>query len=235
MSNYVIAAIVIVVVILVILLALVIASFVKSPFSFPYKRIEFDVTAKRQPDIEDYVDNYLINNGLDGITKALDRVDQWQKDCERKIQKSVFKRRRKKQYLECCDEKHLYVFVLYRRQTRYRKSNYVKTSYQVKVNDLEWRVSYDFVVRRYEELKKIDFECTLNEYHSKNQRRLMTKDLREMVARRDNYTCQICGKYMSDGVGLHIDHIIPVSKGGKSVASNLQVLCSKCNGSKSNK
>lgn len=52
--------------------------------------------------------------------------------------------------------------------------------------------------------------------------------------RRDNYTCQICGKYMPDEVGLHIDHIIPVSKGGKSIASNLQVLCSKCNGHKSN-
>ena len=52
---------------------------------------------------------------------------------------------------------------------------------------------------------------------------------------RDNYTCQICGKYMPDGVGLHIDHIIPVSKGGKSVESKLQVLCSKCNGSKSNR
>jgi len=42
-------------------------------------------------------------------------------------------------------------------------------------------------------------------------------------------------RYMPDEVGLHIDHIIPVSKGGKTVASNLQVLCSKCNGSKSNK
>ena len=48
-------------------------------------------------------------------------------------------------------------------------------------------------------------------------------------------TCQICGKYMPDGVGLHIDHIVPVSKGGKTVPSNLQVLCSKCNGSKSNR
>ena len=35
---------------------------------------------------------------------------------------------------------------------------------------------------------------------------------------------------MSDEVGLQIDHIIPVSEGGKTVPSNLQVLCSKCNG-----
>ena len=48
-------------------------------------------------------------------------------------------------------------------------------------------------------------------------------------------TCQNCGKYMPDGVGLQIDHIIPISKGGKTVASNLQVLCSKCNGRKGNR
>ena len=45
----------------------------------------------------------------------------------------------------------------------------------------------------------------------------------------------LCGKYMPDEVGLHIDHIIPVAKGGKTVPSNLQVLCSKCNGNKGTK
>ena len=64
---------------------------------------------------------------------------------------------------------------------------------------------------------------------------MMTQELRERIKLRDNYTCQQCGKYMPDGVGLHIDHIIPVSKGGKTVESNLQVLCSVCNGSKSNR
>ena len=83
-------------------------------------------------------------------------------------------------------------------------------------------------------LRDIGFQCTLNEYHSKNQRKLMTKELRKRIMIRDNYTCQMCGKYMPDEVGLHIDHIVPVSKGGKTIESNLQVLCSKCNVRKSN-
>ena len=34
---------------------------------------------------------------------------------------------------------------------------------------------------------------------------------------------------MPDEVVLHIDHIVPVINGGKSVESNLRVLCDKCN------
>lgn len=75
-----------------------------------------------------------------------------------------------------------------------------------------------------------DYSCTLNQYHARKQRSLMTKELRQQIMVRDNYKYQICGKHMSDEVGLQIDHIIPVSEGGKTVPSNLQVLCSKCNG-----
>lgn len=63
----------------------------------------------------------------------------------------------------------------------------------------------------------------------------MTPELRRRIKIRDRYTCQECGKYMPDEVGLHIDHIIPVSKGGKTVESNLQVLCDKCNLRKNNR
>ena len=58
------------------------------------------------------------------------------------------------------------------------------------------------------------------------------KALRKEIMKRDHYTCQMCGKFMPDEVGLHIDHIVPIAKGGKTVPSNLQVLCSKCNGAK---
>lgn len=139
------------------------------------------------------------------------------------------------QYEECINDSNAYVFILTRTVTRYKQQNYVRTPYKVTQEEQRFSYSYDYLKERYKKLEEINHECTLNEYHCKNQRKLMTRSLREQIMKRDNYTCQLCGKYMPDEVGLHIDHIIPVSKGGKTVASNLQVLCSKCNGSKSNK
>ena len=78
-------------------------------------------------------------------------------------------------------------------------------------------------------LQEIGYETTRENYFSKEQRKLMTKELRHKVIVRDNYTCQICGKYMPDEVGLHVDHIVAIKNGGKTVESNLQVLCDKCN------
>jgi len=71
----------------------------------------------------------------------------------------------------------------------------------------------------------------------KEQRTLMTKKLREAIKRRDNFTCCNCGNsiYNEPNLLLEIDHIIPVSKGGQTVAPNLQTLCWKCNRAKSNK
>ncbi|MBQ7452865.1 MAG: HNH endonuclease, partial [Clostridia bacterium] len=209
--------------------------YLRCPYKFPYKEISFDISSKRQPDILDYIDQYLINNGKNEIVNAITVLGKWKKDCEQKIAKATFKKHRQKQYLNCLDENHLFKFVFYRIKTRYRQVNYVRYPYQVKEINHTYSTNYTFLNDRFLQLQAIGFECTLKEYNSSNQRKLMTKDLRNQVAIRDNFTCQQCGKYMPDGVGLHIDHIIPISKGGKSIASNLQVLCSKCNGSKSNK
>lgn len=69
----------------------------------------------------------------------------------------------------------------------------------------------------------------------KQERKIMNDEIRYNVLKRDNYTCQICGATASDGAKLHVDHIIPISKGGKTVMSNLQTLCERCNIGKSNK
>ena len=63
----------------------------------------------------------------------------------------------------------------------------------------------------------------------------MTPELKEFIKNRDNYTCQLCGRYMPDGFGIEIDHIIPIAQDGKSVRSNLQVLCYACNRQKGSK
>ena len=137
--------------------------------------------------------------------------------------------------MKILNDRHAYQFKTVRKQTRYRQRNYVKTSYKVFVANSKFCVDWNWLCNRYNQLSSIGFETTLNEFNSKNQRKLVTHVLRKKIMQRDNYTCQICGKYMPDEIGLHIDHIVPISKGGKSVASNLQVLCSKCNGSKGSK
>jgi len=47
-----------------------------------------------------------------------------------------------------------------------------------------------------------------------------------------NYRCNYCGTDDSKG---HIDHIIPLTKGGTNYGANLQLLCVSCNTSKGNK
>jgi len=65
--------------------------------------------------------------------------------------------------------------------------------------------------------------------HISKERKLMTNTLRYQILQRDGFRCQICGRSQEDGVILHIDHIKPVSKGGKTEPSKLRVLCADCN------
>ncbi len=63
----------------------------------------------------------------------------------------------------------------------------------------------------------------------------ISDSLRYDILNRDDFTCVICGASARLGVRLHVDHIIPVSKGGKSDPSNLRTLCERCNMGKSDK
>lgn len=58
--------------------------------------------------------------------------------------------------------------------------------------------------------------------------------LRYRVLKESGGRCALCGATKRERP-LDIDHIKPKSKGGKNVYENFQVLCSKCNRSKSNK
>lgn len=217
------------------IIAVLLYSVLKSPFSYPYFNYKFDVSGKRGPHIEDFLDMFLISGGFTNIQNHQRVIEQWKLDSKQRIERSILKEYRYKQYERVLDDATAFRFYFIRSQTRYKQVNYIKSAYKVYVQDGFFIYNFDDINNRYSQLRDINFECTLREYHSKNQRKLVTSEVRRKIMRRDKYTCQICGKYMPDEVGLQIDHIIPIAKGGKSVASNLRVLCSKCNGSKSDK
>ena len=74
-------------------------------------------------------------------------------------------------------------------------------------------------------------KTTLSKSVHNNGSRTVSDKLRYMVLKRDNFKCCACGASPANqpGVELHIDHIVPWSKGGKTKTENLQTLCSRCN------
>src|SRR5215212_101667 len=58
------------------------------------------------------------------------------------------------------------------------------------------------------------------------------KITRKAVLARDSWTCQYCG---SRKPGLTVDHVIPRSRGGKSVWENIVASCAPCNRKKGSK
>ena len=64
---------------------------------------------------------------------------------------------------------------------------------------------------------------------SKKSRRI-SPEVQDRVWKRDEGKCVKCGS----NENLEFDHIIPFSKGGSNTYRNIQLLCEKCNRSKSN-
>ena len=54
------------------------------------------------------------------------------------------------------------------------------------------------------------------------------QNLRRMVIERDGLRCVYCDEDLSNAE-VHLDHVIPESRGGLTNYSNLQVTCRKCN------
>jgi 5-methylcytosine-specific restriction endonuclease McrA len=53
-------------------------------------------------------------------------------------------------------------------------------------------------------------------------------NLRRRVIERDGLYCVYCDEDLRDAE-IHMDHVIPESRGGETSYNNLQVTCRKCN------
>ena len=185
--------------------------------------------------------NYHLDNNINGIRTDLENaifnitlLEKYNKDVEKVLQsESTNNSKYSSKKFKMVEERVL-------RSIIYKKENFMIT---LKI-EVYYRSNggnvYDNKKRKYlfndlvfvynEWNRGNKFEETINQ-----ERKIMNDYIRYNVLKRDNFSCQICGITAKDGAKLQVDHIIPVSKGGKTVMSNLQTLCERCNIGKSNK
>jgi hypothetical protein len=96
---------------------------------------------------------------------------------------------------------------------------------QLRLSILE---DFDKERRHFEKLKaKFDESPSSNITYDRPR---IPENIRIEVWRRDSGKCARCGNREK----LEYDHIVPISKGGSNTARNIELLCEKCNRSKSN-
>ncbi|MCM3500926.1 HNH endonuclease [Microbacterium sp. P26] len=94
---------------------------------------------------------------------------------------------------------------------------------------------FDELARNLSTAQAIRAERGTVSYLRSKERSLLTSRLRADILRRDGYRCRMCGRAADHGITLHVDHIIPISRNGRSIPENLQTLCQDCNLGKSNR
>ncbi|MBQ8289234.1 MAG: HNH endonuclease [Clostridia bacterium] len=101
----------------------------------------------------------------------------------------------------------------------YAMNVYHSTKYHVSINfEIPNCPSTNFKNSTNQRVNRVNYE-----------RKRMSPKLRYEILKRDNFTCVLCGASREDGAVLEVDHIYPISKGGKTERSNLRTLCRDCN------
>ncbi len=107
----------------------------------------------------------------------------------------------------------------------YREGDKVKTKYYGKKAPKDLREGIarrQNLIKKLSKIKSLLYSLRISSRPSQNVNRFY-------IFQRDAFTCQYCGRTPKDGVKLHIDHILPLDKGGDNNESNLITSCESCN------
>lgn len=87
---------------------------------------------------------------------------------------------------------------------------------------------YDHMVRSVSQLFRLPSVVRLKRYVRTFKRTMNARCTRRNVLMRDRYKCQYCGIGCNMGT-ITIDHVMPRSRGGKTVWDNVVAACHPCN------
>lgn len=118
------------------------------------------------------------------------------------------------------------------RRNEISRAYYARNAEQEKQRSLAWRAGNPDAVREHRRRSHYnnyaaDILRMAARRAKKRQFVISSKDVRRLMSR----PCTHCGATEN----LHVDHIIPISRGGRHSIGNLQMLCATCNLSKKNK
>jgi len=112
---------------------------------------------------------------------------------------------------------------------RFKSWNKALINFSIYINSMDdIKISKEALIDEYK-------ETNIKEFKHKTKRNISDR-LRFSILMRDGFTCQSCGRSPTTerGVKLHVDHIMPWSKGGETEEENLETKCQQCNLGKGN-
>ncbi len=116
----------------------------------------------------------------------------------------------------------------------YTEFGYFKRQYDKEIDKIINGKTNASEPRRKWEQRELE-EMTLQEWieHEPESGMKLKNDVFQAAEKNGLYRCVACGMTSPHRKDFQIDHIKPISKGGLTVRSNLQLLCRRCNGIKS--
>lgn len=102
-----------------------------------------------------------MDGGLFDVQLHANRVQEWKDTCVEKIDHSILKKRRTRQFQAAINDDNMCVFIFVRTQTRYRQTNYVKQPYHVEQEIERFSCNYNYLLARERKLRKIGFKISM--------------------------------------------------------------------------